>query len=244
MKRWPTSNVRSRLNPDPETHSNVLMAINYHPGYSPSDLLTAHKSWAELHEKPHIPNWKPHTNDRDPDRKLPIGYVSPDFRGHAVSFFVEPILQHHDHGHFEVFGYAHLTYADMSTWKMRSQIDQWREISLIDPQTTADKIREDQIDILIELAGHTANNALTTFARRPAPVQINMIGFPSTTGLTAIDYRITDDAMRSARRESIRSTPNRCCGCPTFSGAIVHRTVRRKSVRSPPTKTETSHSLL
>src|SRR5207248_7122317 len=80
----------------------------------------------------------------------------------------------------------------MNTWRLRSRIDQWREIAFKDPEKVAEQIRADQIDILIELAGHTANNALTVFARKPAPVQINMIGFPSTTGLSSIDYRITD----------------------------------------------------
>ncbi|HEY1629466.1 MAG TPA: tetratricopeptide repeat protein, partial [Tepidisphaeraceae bacterium] len=181
------------LKPDPQTHSNVLLTINYHPGYSPADLLEAHKSWAELHEKPHIANWKPHLNDRSPDRKLRIGYVSPDFRSHSVSYFIEPILDNHDREHFELFGYAHLHSVDIATWRLRSKIDQWRETSATQPEKVAEQIREDQIDILIELAGHTANNSMTVFARKPAPVQINMIGFPSTTGLSSIDYRITDE---------------------------------------------------
>ncbi len=181
------------LKPEPQMHSNVLMTINYHPGYSSADLLAAHQSWAELHEKPHVPSWKPHLNDRSPDRKLRIGYVSPDFRGHSVSFFLEPVLEHHDREKFEIFGYAHLLTADLQTWQLRAQIDHWREIASRKPDEIAELIRADKIDILIELAGHTANNALPVFARKPAPVQINMIGFPSTTGLSAMDYRITDD---------------------------------------------------
>jgi predicted O-linked N-acetylglucosamine transferase (SPINDLY family) len=181
------------LKPDSQSFSNILMAINYHPGYSLSDLLRAHQGWAELHEAPLRERWTPHTNDRAPDRKLRVGYVSPDFRGHSVSFFLEPILQHHDHEKFEIYAYVHLAYTDMNTWRLRTRIDQWREISAKSPDLVAKQIREDQIDILIELAGHTANNALPVFARKPAPVQINMIGFPSTTGLTAMDYRITDE---------------------------------------------------
>jgi predicted O-linked N-acetylglucosamine transferase (SPINDLY family) len=180
------------LKPDPQTHSNVLMTINYHPGYSPADLMTAHQSWAELHEKPHTINWKPHANDRSPERRLRIGYVSPDFRGHSVSYFLEPIIEHHDRTLVEVYGYAHLITPDLHTWRLRAQIDQWREISARKPGDVAEQIRTDQIDILVELAGHTGNNALPVFARKPAPIQINMIGFPSTTGLTAMDYRITD----------------------------------------------------
>jgi protein O-GlcNAc transferase len=181
------------LNPDPGTHSNVLMTINYHPDYSQADLFNAHRSWAELHEAPHVPNWKPHRNDRSPDRRLRIGYVSPDFRGHVVGYFLEPILRNHDHEKVEVFAYANLVQTDMQTWRMRATIDQWRETSSIPPDEVAAQIRDDQIDILVELAGHTGGNSLPVFARKPAPVQINMIGFPSTTGLSAIDYRITDE---------------------------------------------------
>ena len=181
------------LKPDPQNHSNVLMAVNYHPAYTPADHFEAHRTWAELHEKPHRAKWRSHDNDRSPERRLRIGYVSPDFRGHSVSYFLEPILENHDHEKFEVFAYAHLSMPDMSTWRLRSCIDQWREIVATSPDKIADLIRNDQIDILVELAGHTANNALQVFARKPAPVQINMIGFPSTTGLSGIDYRITDE---------------------------------------------------
>ena len=180
------------LAPDAQTHSNVLMTASYHPGYSPADILAVHQSWAKLHELPHRSKWKPHDNDRDPDRKLRIGYVSPDFRGHSVASFLEPVLEFHDHEQFEIFGYAHMSNTDVHTWRLRARVDQWRETSNLNPDQVAAQIREDKIDILVELAGHTANNALTTFARKPAPVQINMIGFPSTTGLTSMDYRVTD----------------------------------------------------
>jgi protein O-GlcNAc transferase len=180
------------INPDPGNHSNVLLVSNYHPGYSPKDLFEAHKGWAALHETPLRENWPVHKNDRSPDRKLRVGYVSPDFRNHSVSFFLGPILEHHDHSQFEIYGYAHLAGTDMQTWRVRSLIDQWREISGLQPDEVARQILSDEIDILVEVAGHTANNALQVFARKPAPVQINMIGFPSTTGLSAIDYRITD----------------------------------------------------
>jgi predicted O-linked N-acetylglucosamine transferase (SPINDLY family) len=181
------------LRPNPQTHSNVLMTMNYHPGFSPADLLKSHQSWAEVHEKPQMEKWRVHENDRDPNRRLRVGYVSPDFRGHVVGFFVGPILQHHDHEQFEVFAYAHLITADWDTWRMRAGIDQWRETEGHTPDEIAEQIREDKIDILIDLAGHTGNNALETFARKAAPVQINMIGFPSTTGLSSMDYRVTDE---------------------------------------------------
>jgi predicted O-linked N-acetylglucosamine transferase (SPINDLY family) len=180
------------LRPNAMTLSNVLMTANYHPGYAAADLLAMHRVWAELHEAPHRPGWGNYANDRTPNRKLRIGYVSPDFRGHVVAHFLEPILENHDHDQFEVFGYANLRHFDMHTWKIRSQVDQWREIADKSDVEIAAQIRKDRIDILIELAGHTGGNALPVFARKPAPVQINMIGFPSTTGLSAMDYRVTD----------------------------------------------------
>ncbi|MGC4030193.1 MAG: tetratricopeptide repeat protein [Tepidisphaeraceae bacterium] len=180
------------VRPDPQAHSNMLMTINYHPGFSPAELLREHQAFAELHEKPLLAGHRPHTNTRQPGRRLRIGYVSPDFRAHSVSYFLEPILQHHDHSQFEIFGYAHITSPDLSTWRLRAQIDQWREVPNRNPHDIAEMIRQDGIDILVDLAGHTGNNALTVFARRPAPVQVNMIGFPSTTGLASMDYRISD----------------------------------------------------
>jgi len=180
------------LKPSPRAHSNVLLTMNYHPGFAPAELLTAHQSWAELHEKPHRDKWLPHANDRSPERKLKIGYVSPDFRGHSVSYFLEPLLRYHDRDQFEIIGFAHLIEPDAHTWRLRAQVDRWRETAGKNFDEVAAMIRDDQIDILVELAGHTANNGLPIFARRPAPVQINLIGFPSTTGLSAMDYRVTD----------------------------------------------------
>ena len=178
--------------PDAQSHSNVLMTINYHPGYTPADLYTLHRRWSEVHELPLRNAIKPHLNDRDPHRRIRVGYVSPDFRGHSVAYFLGPILEHHDHDRFEVFGYAQVPNFDLDTYRLRSQIDQWRETASKPVDEIERMIRDDQIDILVDLAGHTGANLLPVFARKPAPVQINMIGFPSTTGLTGIDYRITD----------------------------------------------------
>ena len=178
--------------PDATSHSNVLMTMNYHPGYTPADLLALHQRWATLHEHPLRAGHRPHTNDRSPDRKLRVGYVSPDFRGHSVAFFLEPILAHHDHAQIEVFAYAHIASVDMNTYRLRSQINHWRETASKPYEQVEQMIRDDQIDILVDLAGHTGSNLLPVFARKPAPIQINMIGFPSTTGLTSMNYRITD----------------------------------------------------
>lgn len=177
---------------DPQTHSNVLLVMNYHPDITPAKLFEAHRAYARVHEEPCKRSWKPHPNTRDPNRRLRVGYFSPDFRGHAVSFFSWPIFENHDHEQFEVFAYSNHFAADATTLLQRARIDHWRDTIGLTVDQVAQLIRDDCIDILVELAGHTALNGLPVLARKPAPIQMNGIGYPSTTGLSAIDYRITD----------------------------------------------------
>ncbi len=176
---------------DWQIHSNYCLLSNYHPKLSGEEVLEVHKQWDRdygTHKQPPAP----HTNDRNPSRKIRIGYVSPDFKNHAVSHFIEPILGSHDKTAFEVFGYAHVAKPDVISHFLKSKTDQWREIFGKNDDQVEKMIREDQIDILVDLAGHTALNRLTLFSRKPAPVQVSMIGYPSTTGLAAMDYKIAD----------------------------------------------------
>jgi predicted O-linked N-acetylglucosamine transferase (SPINDLY family) len=178
---------------DPQAYSNLCLAVNYHPAYGPAELLEVHRGWAEKFENPDRTPIAPHTNDRDPHRRLRVGYVSPDFRAHAVSHFVEPILENHDHEHFEIFCYSNWTVTDATSTRLMRHADNWRDIASRPDKIVAELIRADKIDILIDLAGHTANNRLPVFGMKPAPVQISAIGYPCTTGLRAIDYRLTDE---------------------------------------------------
>lgn len=177
---------------DSQTHSNVMMVMCYHPHVTPERHFEAHRAFAKVHEDPIKPHWKPHGNSRDPERRLRVGYLSPDIRGHVVSYFTNPIYENHDHGQVEVFAYSMSPAADATTITQRATFDHWRETVGKGPDLVAEMIRKDEIDILVELAGHTANNGLPVLARKPAPIQMNAIGFPSTTGLTAVDYRLTD----------------------------------------------------
>lgn len=177
---------------DPQTHSNVMMVMCYHPSVSPQQHYEAHRAFARAHEDPVKPHWKPHANIRDPNRKLRVGYFSPDLRGHVVSYFSIPIFENHEHENFEIFAYSNHFHSDATTLIQRAKFDHWRETVGMNVDAIAEMIRADKIDILVELAGHTALNGLPVLARKPAPIQINAIGFPSTTGLTAVDYRITD----------------------------------------------------
>jgi predicted O-linked N-acetylglucosamine transferase (SPINDLY family) len=173
-------------------HSALLFYLNYDPEVGPESLLEEHMRWAQAHAPRIAPAL--HLNDRDPERPLRVGYVSPDLRGHAVARFFEPVLAGHDPRRVEAFCYAEVPAPDDVTRRMRALARGWRFTNGQSDDSVAEAIREDRIDILVDLAGHTANNRLTMFARRPAPVQVTYLGYPNTTGLAAIDYRLTDEA--------------------------------------------------
>ncbi|WP_374350802.1 tetratricopeptide repeat protein [Chitinimonas sp.] len=135
---------------------------------------------------------KPHRNPPDPERKLRIAYISPDFRNHAVARFAEPFLERHDKQQFEIFCYYNSTDHDQYTRRIRSMSDGWVETSGLNDIQLAECIRIQKIDILIDLAGHTANHRLQAMAMKPCPIQATFIGYPGSTWLKAIDYRITD----------------------------------------------------
>jgi len=135
---------------------------------------------------------------RDPERRLRIGYVSGDFRDHSVSLFIEPILAWHARGAFEVVCYSNLSRPDEVTQRLRTYAAHWREVHALGDEALANLIREDAIDILVDLSGHSANNRLLAFGRKPAPVQVTYLGYPGTTGLAAMDYRLTDTVVDPA----------------------------------------------
>lgn len=169
-------------------HSNLLLTMHYVPGPTSEEIFTAHREWATRFPLPAAI----HPNTRDPERRLRVGYVSPDFRRHPVASFIEPILAAHDRTRVEVFCYAAHLKPDAVTARLKALADQWREIGSLDAEAAASMIRADGIDVLVDLAGHTANNRLAVFARKPAPVQATYLGYPGTTGLSAMDWRITD----------------------------------------------------
>jgi predicted O-linked N-acetylglucosamine transferase (SPINDLY family) len=166
--------------------------MNYHPGMEASAIAEEHRRWNQVHAEPLRPFILPHTNERSPSRRLRIGYVSPDFRAHSVAYFLEGLLEHHDHSQVEVFCYAEVANPDAVTARMEQLAGHWRRITGMPDAEVAELIRHDGIDILVDLAGHTANRRLLVFARKPAPVQVTWLGYPNTTGLDTIDYRLTD----------------------------------------------------
>jgi predicted O-linked N-acetylglucosamine transferase (SPINDLY family) len=133
-----------------------------------------------------------HANDASPSRRLRIGYVSPDFRDHCQSLFTIPLITRHDHAAFEIFCYSSVERPDEFTRRIQGLADHWREVRPLDDEALASVIRDDGIDILVDLTMHMAGGRPLLFARRPAPLQIAWLAYPGTTGMRAIDYRLTD----------------------------------------------------
>jgi len=173
-------------------YSNLLLAMQYLDTATPLDVFNEHLSYAETHESLHKLHWHKDWNIGEPDRRIKLGYVSPDFRTHSVAYFIETVIRNHDRSKFEIFLYFNSVQEDGMTLRFKSLVDHWLPCKGMTDAKLAEKIRSDEIDILVDLAGHTADNRLPVFARKPAPVQVTYLGYPNTTGLMAIDYRLTD----------------------------------------------------
>ena len=181
------------LKPDVHTaHSNLLYTLVFCPGYDARAIFEEHRLWSRRFAEPLARLIQPHSNDCSSHRRLRIGYVSPDFRDHAQSFFTVPLLSAHDHENFEIFCYADVARPDGITARLRSLADVWRDIAGLTDEQVARLVRQDRIDILVDLTMHMARNRLLVFARKPAPVQVCWLAYQGTTGLSTIDYRLTD----------------------------------------------------
>lgn len=186
---------RRALELDPEAlgaQSNLLAGLNYLPNLSPAEILAEHRRFGERLEAPFRARWGGHANPREPERRLRIGYVSGDFREHAMSFSIAPVLANADAARFETVCYATNAYEDAVTARLRGHANEWRGVVGTSDEDLAALVRRDGIDILVDLSGHTALNRLAVFARKPAPVQVAWLGYVTSSGLTAIDYRLTD----------------------------------------------------
>ena len=177
------------LRPDyGEAHSNLLMTLTYRPEISDAALFTEHEEYGRHHARSALS----HPNPREPERRLRIGYVSGDLRHHVVGLFLEPLLAAHDPAALSVQCYSETRRPDAVTQRLKALCEGWRETAGLDDTALAARIRADGIDILVDLAGHSAFNRLPVFGRKPAPVQVTCLGYPGTSGLAAIDYRLTD----------------------------------------------------
>lgn len=194
------------LNPDlAKAQSGLLFTANYHPDLSAEQVFALYHAYDQRKGVPLHSRWVNHINSRDTARRLRIGYVSPDFSGHTVGYFLVPVFAHHDKHCVEVFAYAELAREDAGTAHYRAYADHWVSTIGLSDDELAERIRADRIDILVDLAGHTANNRLGVFARKPAPVSVSWLGFGYTTGLSAIDYYLADDVVAPVGSEPLFS---------------------------------------
>ncbi len=179
------------LRPDyAEARSNFLLGLNYQEE-DPATLYFEHQQFQQ-HHVASLGTSQVYANDRNPHRKLKIGYLSQDFRRHSVAYFLEPILAHHDHDQFEIYCYYNNVGHDEVTRRFMKYADHWRHCVSLPDHLLTQGIQQDQIDILVDLMGHTGKNRMMVFAHKPVPLQITYLGYPTTTGLSAIDYRLTD----------------------------------------------------
>ncbi|MFY1999803.1 methyltransferase domain-containing protein [Achromobacter xylosoxidans] len=185
--------------------SNLLFALNYSEERTAAEVYQAYRECDEQLFQPLRAKWRPHANPRHANRKLKIGYVSPDFKQHSGNNFVELVFAGHDRRAFELTAYAELAQEDEVTARFKTYFDHWVPTAKLSDADLAEKIRADGIDILIDLAGHTQGNRLGVFARKPAPVSVTWMGYGYTTGLSAIDYIIMDDSMAPVGSEPLFS---------------------------------------
>ena len=209
--------------------SNFIHALQYSPDRNGEELTAELQTWNQRHTAPLRGTWRPHENPPDPDRRLRVGYVSADFRNHAVGRTFIANFEAHDRTQFDIVCYSAHAVGDEIGERFRNGSALWREIGALSDDTLAECIREDRIDILVDMSLHTAGNRLLAFARKPAPVQIAWLGYPGTTGLEAMDARITDRFLEPPGTDTVRGTeePLRfadawCCyGAPPVSPQVA-----------------------
>jgi predicted O-linked N-acetylglucosamine transferase (SPINDLY family) len=213
------------IRPELGGESQRLITMLLHPGYSPEAVLREHEQWARrfaaLTEAA-----PPHENDASPERRLRVGYVSPDFREHVVAMNLLPLFREHDKSQVEVFCYHAADTSDLVTERFRAGADHWRDVHNFTDERLAELIRADRIDVLVDLGLH-AGGRLLAFACKPAPVRATFAGYPGTTGLPAIDYRLTDPYLdppgendRWYTEESFRLPHSFWCYAPAETPAV------------------------
>ncbi len=182
------------LNPDHlQAQSSHIMALHNSDRITPEEIDAVIREWAAHFSRQHPLTAPSVANARaTPTERLRVGFVSGDFRAHSVAHFFEPIVSGHDRRSFAYVLYSNLAVKDAVTERLRASADEWREVWQLNDDTLIQLVQSDRIDILVDLSGHTASNRLAIFARRAAPVQISYLGYPASTGLATMDYRITD----------------------------------------------------
>ncbi|MBI5556455.1 MAG: tetratricopeptide repeat protein [Deltaproteobacteria bacterium] len=194
------ANYRKALsvNPDdPEAHSSLLFALNYLPDISQQEIREESVRWGERYAKKLVGEGVGHESRQEEGhcKKIRIGYVSPDFYHHPVGRFILPVLASHNRHEFEVYCYSGTPRPDAVTGNIKKHADHWLVTNGLNDGAMIRRIKDDRIDILVDLAGHSGGNRLMVFAGRPASIQVSWLGYVNTTGLPVMDYRITDDIV-------------------------------------------------
>jgi tetratricopeptide (TPR) repeat protein len=172
--------------------SNLLFTLAHKESVDPKELFGEHRRYGQLVQRRHgSARYHEYLNDRNPNRPLKVGFVSADLHAHVVSYFVEEIWKELDSSRIQIYVYSNTAHEDQVTARLKSHAHSWESIVGIDDSKVAENIHSNKIDVLVDLSGHTGNNRLPLFALKPAPVQISFIGYPGTTGLEEMDYRIT-----------------------------------------------------
>ena len=187
---------------DSQPHSNLLYSLYFHPGYDEAAILREAEQWARAHTARVTSPVRKRANTGE--KKINIGYVSPDFRDHCQSLFTVPLLSHHDRDSFKIHCYAQVPAPDATTRRIEGMVDVWRSIQGSSDIAVESMIRADDIDILVDLTMHMSNGRPSLFARKPAPVQMAWLAYPGTTGQSAIDFRLTDPWLDPAGADERR----------------------------------------
>jgi len=181
---------------DPGYHSHLLTILSAMTEIRSEDLAQVSRVWYDNHVVAKaLPQITHYANSLDGDRPLRVGFVSGDFKRHSVSYFVKPIFEHHHPEQIEIYAYAQVEEPDDLTDTLKTFCDHWRDTVNLEDQEMANQIQQDQIDILVDLSGHTLFNRLSVFGMKPAPIQATYLGYPATTGLPTVDYWITDTQL-------------------------------------------------
>ena len=201
-------------------HGAALVSLYYDTSTSNEELYARHVAWADRHAARYYPRNPSWSNAKDPARRLRVGYVSAWFDGRILGHFLRDVLPHHDRQRFSVYGYSNTRRPDDFTTELRGAFDHWREIRALDDDAVASQVKADEVDILVDLDGHTPDARPLVFARKPAPIQVTWLGYWNTTGMRTVDYILTDpyttpeDTPQRFAEVPLRLPDSRICYAP------------------------------
>ena len=179
------------VNPGHTAAHSLLLFLSTLYLYDPRVIFQLHRAWQEKHSIAKLVGWWKYKN-KDADELIRVGYMSPNFYRHSVASFFEPLIENHDRSRFQIYCYSDTKKQDAVTKRIKSHASAWRDTARLSDDELAKQINDDRIHILVDLAGHTTKNRLMVMLRKPAPIQIQYIGYLFSTGIDTIDYWMTD----------------------------------------------------